>query len=139
LGTTENPFEVILELETPGNIWAISSPSEDWSVQQAAAGEAFVPGLRALARNEEQTAKPAVSTAGAPFERTTASLLPSPFLAQFMVGLNEQIRIIASDAARAAIAKQSGRLLGEFPTQLHDESKKILEQRNRRKYSPAED
>jgi hypothetical protein len=129
LAANENPFEVVLELETPGNIWAVPTPPEDWfPVREAAASETASSGIRVLPRNEAQIAQSAAGPAPALAERAEANGSPNQFLAQFMVGLNEQIRVIAADAATAAMAKEKGRLLDEFRGQLQDEARKTLEQ-----------
>jgi len=135
LAANENPFEVILELESPGNIWAISSPPEDWfPVREGSATEPAIPGLRLLGRNESQivqapqTAADLTGAAAVAPPRAEAAALPSAFLAQFMFGLNEQIRLVASEAAAAAIAKEKGRVLEDFRLKLKDEAKAILEQ-----------
>lgn len=134
LAANEKPFEVVLELESPGNIWAIATPPGDWfPVREAAAAEPGMPGLRLLARNEAQIAQPSQSSlqtnvvAGAAPQRADTAASPSAFLAQFMVGLNEQIRVVASEAATAAIAKEKALVLEDFRTQLKDDAKKILE------------
>ena len=128
LGTNENPFEVVLELESPGNIWALPSPPEDWFPAREGAADAPPAGIRVLPRNEAQIVSMSPGTAESAAIRPDALGSASPFLAQFMLGLNEQIRVIASDAAMAAIAKEKGRLLDEFRTQLRSEARETLEQ-----------
>jgi len=138
LATDELPFEVGLELEAPGNIWAIPSPPEDWfAVREAVLSETAASGLRVLPRNDASIAPTLVSVAPASVapvpvapasvERTDAGGSPSPFLSQFMVGLSEQIRSIAAEAATAAVMKEKGQLLEEFRAQLREEARKTLE------------
>ena len=135
LAANENPFEVVLELESPGNIWAVPTPPEDWfPVRDTGTAEQGIPGLRLLGRNDGQivqappTAAEGNGAAMAAHQRPDAAGSPSAFLGQFMTGLNEQIRLVASEAAAAAIAKERGRVLEDFRTQLKDDAKKILEQ-----------
>src|ERR1700693_1301659 len=60
-----------------------------------------------------------------PISQLDASL--SPFLSHLMAGLSEQIKVMASEAAATAVAKEKERILNEFRVTLQDEATKILE------------
>ena len=60
-----------------------------------------------------------------PISQLDASL--SPFLTHLMAGLSEQIKVMASEAAATAVAKEKERILNEFRVTLQDEATKILE------------
>jgi hypothetical protein len=125
------PFEVILELEPPGNIWGMPSPPTDWfPAREATVAEASGSGreLRVVARAEQQIATPAGGPAQVSHsekDNGTAALLP--ILRQLMAGLGEQIQVVASRAVAGVLAKEQERLLDEFRAQLQDEVTKTLE------------
>lgn len=131
--STETPFEVILELEPPGNVWAIPSPPADWlPVPEVVASEtssalASEPRVTPRLQSETHAVLSPVAQMQAPSEGTAAPAPSSPFLAQFMLGLSEQVQAIASQAATAALAKEKARLLEDFRAQLHGEASKTLE------------
>jgi hypothetical protein len=60
-----------------------------------------------------------------PISQLDASL--SPFLSHLMAGLSEQIKVMASEAAATAVAKEKEGILNEFRITLQDEATKILE------------
>jgi hypothetical protein len=60
-----------------------------------------------------------------PVSHLDASL--SPFLNQLTVGLGEQIKVMASEAAAAVVAKEKESILNEFRAHLQDEATKTLE------------
>ncbi len=60
-----------------------------------------------------------------PISQLDASL--SPFLTHLMAGLSEQIKVMTSEAAATAVAKEKDRILNEFRVTLQDEATKILE------------
>lgn len=136
LQTKDHAFEVAVELETPGNIWGIAPPAEDWfPIQDAKIIEPSNPGreLRVVNRAEPQTAAiatgaatPATHLGG---NETPASL--SPLLAQLMIGLSEQIQVMASGAITAALAREKSRLVDEFRAQLQGEAARAIERMQR--------
>jgi hypothetical protein len=131
LMTSDMPFEVIVELETPGNVWGVPTPPVDWfPAREASAAEPSSSGrdLRVVARNESQIAPtPEGPTQLSHLQKETAAASLSPFLGQLMVGLGEQIQLMTAQAARAVIVKEQGRLLEEFRGQLQEEATKTLE------------
>jgi hypothetical protein len=132
LNSKDQAFKVAVELELPGNIWGIASPPEDWfPVQEPKAIEAANPGreLRVVRRTEPQmVALPEASGAPvSPSARNEATTSLSGSLAQVVVGLGEQIKVMASEAATTTLVREKSRLLAEFRAQLQDETAKILE------------
>jgi hypothetical protein len=131
LVTRDMLFDVALELESPGNIWGVAPPPGDWfPVRELAGIESANSGreLRVVARTELQM----VPTSGeaaqlSDLERNPTAASLSPFLAQLMVGLDEQIQRTVSQAATAVIVKEKRRLLDGFLTQLREEATHTLE------------
>jgi hypothetical protein len=130
--TKDQVFEVAVELETAGNIWGIASPPEDWlPVPEARVAEPANLGrdLRVVPRAEPRmVATPRGGVAPVSHlkkNETTPSL--SPLFSELMVGLGEQIQIMASETAAATLAKEKSRLLEEFRVQLRDEATRTLE------------
>jgi hypothetical protein len=60
-------------------------------------------------------------------ERNDSAATSIPPIAQLMVGLGEQIQMMASEAAAAALVKEKSRLLEEFRAQLRDEAFKTIQ------------
>jgi hypothetical protein len=132
LGTKERAFQIAVELEVAGNIWGVASPPDDWIprkmpevIESAASGRE----LRVVARKDLQVA--AGPDGGADRlslpERKEAAASSIPPMAQLMVGLGEQIRTMASEAASSALIKEKSRLLEEFRAQLRDEAFKTIQ------------
>jgi hypothetical protein len=132
LMTSDMPFEVIVELESPGNIWGVASPPVDWfPARETVISEPPGPGreLRVVARAEQQlatTSEGPDQVSSLQKQNAAASSL-SPFLGQLMLGLGEQIQLMTSQTARAVIVKEQERLMDEFRAQLQDEATKTLE------------
>lgn len=68
---------------------------------------------------------PTLDEVAPPISQLDASL--SPFLTHLMAGLSEQIKVMTSEAAATAVAKEKERILNEFRVILQDEATKILE------------
>jgi len=132
LGGKEKFFQVAVELETYGNIWGIPSPPGDWfppklpeAIEPTAAGRE----LKVVARKELPVApapEAALERASQP-ERSPAAATSIPPIAQLMVGLGEQIQIMANEAAATALGKEKGRLLEEFRAQIRTEAVKTIQ------------
>jgi hypothetical protein len=132
LATKDRGFQVAVELEKAGNIWGIASPPDDWfpaqmpkMIDPATSGRE----LRVVTRAEQQMAPTpdGGSDRASHLERNDTAESPIPPLAQLMVGLSEQIRIMASEAATTALIRQKSRLLDEFRVQLRDEAAKTVQ------------
>ena len=147
-------FQVAVELEVAGNIWGVTSPPEDWFPARAlAANDPAAQGreLRVVGKAEQQNSsglqvQPATSSGGlqvqpAPVpagsvvvngqgsqvKRNETPASPLSSLTQLMAGLGEQMQILASEAARTALAEQKGRLLEEFRLQLRQEAVRAMQ------------
>jgi hypothetical protein len=83
------------------------------------------PGSSGLQTKASAPAPAGVSGQGSQIKRNDAAPLAS--LTQLMSGLGEQMQVIASDAARTALAEQKSRLLDEFRAQLRQEAVKAMQ------------
>jgi hypothetical protein len=133
LNTPNNPmYNVGVELEIAGNIWGISSPPADWfprqsgnPVQSASHGRdlqlvARTEPQRALARTEAATAVP-VS------KKNEVAAVLSPWFANLMNGLSNQVQIAVSEIAAMTLANERKRLLDEFRFQIQNEATGTIE------------
>jgi hypothetical protein len=146
-------FQVAVELEVAGNIWGIASPPEDWFPVHALATSEAVAGreLRVVTRTEQQNssalqAQPGQASGGlqvqpgpgsptsavvvdqeSRIKRNETSASPLSSLTQLMAGLGEQMQILATEAARTALAEQKGRLLEDFRLQLRQEAIRAMQ------------
>src|ERR1700680_2354820 len=115
LKTKDSDFDIAVELAAPGNIWGIVSPPDDWFPAQMPKGTDPAPSgreLRVVTRSAQQitpTPDGGSGLASHP-ERNDTVASPIPPLAQLMVGLGEQIQIMASEAATTALIGQKTRL-----------------------------
>jgi hypothetical protein len=125
------PFEVVVELESPGNIWGVASPPADWFPVREALGIEPSTSLREIPSVPRPGPQMALAS-GRPVqmshvEKNDLAGSLYPFFAQLMVGFGEQIQIMTAEAATAGILKEKGRLLDEFRTQLQNEASKTLQ------------
>ncbi len=131
IGAKERIFQIAVELEIAGNIWGIATPPPDWFPPQLpSANESVAPGLKVVARKEQQAiaATPAeanIRIAGIEKRENAAPSIPA--LAQLMMGLGEHIQTVASEAATAILFKEKGRLIEEFRTQFREEASKGMQ------------
>ena len=124
-------FQIAIELEMAGNIWGVPAPPTDWFPPRV--GEPIDPatltqGLKVVPRQEQQAAPAPDATAVRVYRPTkgdagvaSASGGVNP-LAQLMVGLGEEIQMMAGEAAASALAHEKIRLLEEFRAQLREEA-----------------
>jgi len=68
-----------------------------------------------------------VSDQGSQIKRNETSASPLSSLTHLMAGLGEQMQMLASEAARTALAEQKGRLLEDFRLQLRQEAIKAMQ------------
>jgi len=136
-------FQVAVELEVAGNIWGITSTPEDWFPPSAlATTELVAPAreLRVVAKTEQQNpgglqvqsahgsvSPAAISVQGSQLKRNESPASSLSSLTQLMAGLGEQMQILATEAARTALAEQKGRLLEDFRSQLRQEAIKAMQ------------
>jgi hypothetical protein len=129
LANADRPFEVAVELETPGNIWGIATQPDDWFPLQRSKPVSAVntgeprPPLGAL---EPLPAANSGARRVATMERRDSLPAGPNTFAQLMAGFGEQIQIMASDAVKVAAVTEKSRLLEEFNVQLESETKKTL-------------
>src|SRR6516162_10528797 len=105
LNTPNNPtYNVGVELEIAGNIWGISSPPADWFprqsgnlVESASHGRE----LRLIARTEPQRAlaRTEAATTVPVLNKSEAAAVLSPWFANLMNALSNQVQIAVSEIA----------------------------------------
>jgi len=125
-------YNVGVELEIAGNIWGISSPPADWFprqsgnlVESASHGRelrliARTEPPRALARTEAATPVPVL-------KKNEAAAVLSPWFANLMNGLSNQVQIAVSEIAAVTLANERKRLLDEFRFQIQNEATGTIE------------
>jgi hypothetical protein len=69
----------------------------------------------------------AISVQGSQLKRSESPASSLSSLTQLMAGLGEQMQILATEAARTALAEQKGRLLEDFRSQLRQEAIKAMQ------------
>src|SRR6202790_3196909 len=124
--TVRQLFQVALELETPGNVWGIAFPPEDWfafpnvEAQQHDVGAASEPQANEMeheveAHNDyENTAAHANDNLRAfpsPVSTTDASLQLARQLARLVADAKQQIQAAAREAATQAVAHETSLLM----------------------------
>ena len=133
LNTSNDPtYNVGVELEIAGNIWGISPPPADWFprqsgnlVESASHGResrliARTEPQRALARTEAATPVPAL-------KKNEAAAVLSPWFANLMNALSNQVQIAVSEIAAVTLANERKRLLDEFRFQIQNEATGTIE------------
>jgi hypothetical protein len=136
-------FETAIELENPGNVWALDTPPKDWAPfslpkqveldtskskpfalprpEMSAVTEA--PAARSEARLDERFDK----GAGQRPAGTILPLAPSTNgVAQVMGGFQQQLEKTLSDAAAIAAQERTRAAFEELRTQLREEARKIV-------------
>jgi hypothetical protein len=133
LNTPNDPtYNVGVELEIAGNIWGISSPPADWFPRQSGnlvesashGGE-----LRLIARTEPQRAlaRTEAATPVPVLKKNEAAAVLSPWFANLMNGLSNQVQIAVSEIAAVTLANERKRLLDEFRFQIQNEATGTIE------------
>jgi hypothetical protein len=133
LNTSNDPtYNVGVELEIAGNIWGISSPPADWFPRQSgnfveSASHGRQSGLiartepqRALVRTEAATPVPVL-------KKNEAAAVLSPWFANLMNALSNQVQIAVSEIAAMTLANERKRLLDEFRFQIQNEATGTIE------------
>ena len=133
LNTPNDPtYNVGVELEIAGNIWGISSPPADWFPRQpgnlldsASRG----PELRLITRTEPQQAlaRTEAATPVPVLKKNEAAAVLSPWFANLMNGLSNQVQIAVSEIAAMTLANEKKRLLDEFRFQIQNEATGTIE------------
>ena len=133
LNTSNDPtYNVGVEFEIAGNIWGISSPPADWFprqsgnlVESASHGRELLlitrtEPQRALARTEAATPVPVMN-------KNEAAAVLSPWFANLMNNLSNQVQIAVSEIAAVTLANERKRLLDEFRFQIQNEATGTIE------------
>ncbi len=132
LMTKERPFEVALELESPGNVWGLAPSPEDWFPVQAISitePEEPAENQRQMVRAESRPSL--VSDQG--LARVSNGVgngavgVLSPVLTDLLSGLGEQIQLMAAKSAALAVDQEKGRHLADFRAQLQIEASRTLD------------
>src|SRR5580704_6973662 len=124
-------FQTAVELETPGNIWGIDSPPQDWLPFS---------GARTLEMDTSKpkpfaVPRPEVSASAAGDRRGTGSARQAETLAapsaarpvgHLMGDFQQQMEGMLAEAAAAAVRDRAGTMLAELRTSLREEAKQIL-------------
>jgi hypothetical protein len=134
LNTPNHPmYNVGVELEIAGDIWAIASPPADWFPQQS--GKPQEPAApkrelqlikrtepqRALARSEAVAAVPVLNKN----EVVTAL---APWFSSLMTALRNQIQVTVFEIAATTLANERKRMFDEFRVQIQNEATGTIEQ-----------
>ena len=133
LNTSNDPtYNVGVEFEIADNIWGISSPPADWFPRQsgnllesASHGResrlvARTEPQRALARTEAATPVPVL-------KKDEAAAVLSPWFANLMNALSNQVQIAVSEIAAMTLTNERKRLLDEFRFQIQNEATGTIE------------
>src|SRR5260370_15583896 len=133
LNAPNNPtYNVGVELEIAGNIWGIASPPADWFprqsgnlVESASHGRE----LRLIARTEPQRAlaRTEAATPVPVMNKNEAAAVLSPWFANLMNNLSNQVQIAVSEIAAVTLANERKRLLDEFRFQIQNEATGTIE------------
>jgi hypothetical protein len=132
LSTSNDPtYNVGVELEIAGNIWGISSPPADWFPRQSSnLVESASHGResRVIARTEPQRALARTEAATpVPVLKNEAAAVLSPWFANLMNALSNQVQIAVSEIAAVTLANERKRLLDEFRFQIQNEATGTIE------------
>ena len=133
LNTLNDPtYNVGVEFEIAGNIWGISSPPADWFPRQSgnlAESASHGRELRLIAQTEPQRAL-ARTEAAKPVpvsKKNEAAAVLSPWFANLMNGISNQVQIAVSEIAAVTLANERKRLLDEFRFQIQNEATGTIE------------
>src|SRR6516225_11154099 len=133
LNTPNAPtYNVGVELEIAGNIWGISSPPADWFPRQSgnlAESASHGRELRLVARTEPQRAlaRTEAATTVPVLKNNEAAAVLSPWFANLMNNLSNQVQIAVSEIAAMTLANERKRLLDEFRFQIQNEATGTIE------------
>jgi phage terminase small subunit len=132
-GESGGPFYTAVEFEDPYNIWKIDSPPEDWlpfcgerkrTVEPLQAKPFAVPRPELTAKIPEPRSAALVSSG----EAVLAQEMPSRNRAvgQLMGGFQQQMEIMISELAAAAVRENTASILNEIRSSLRDDAKAIF-------------
>jgi hypothetical protein len=130
--TVRQLFQVALELETPGNVWGIAFPPEDWfafpnvETQQHHVGAASEPQTNEMeqevpAHNDSENPAAHMNdnlrAFPSPASTTDASLQLARQLARLVADAKQQIQAAAREAASHAVAQEASQLMEKIQQQ----------------------
>jgi len=133
VNTLNDPtYNVGVELEIAGNIWEIPSPPADWFPRQSGSlveSASHGRDLRLMARTEPQQAlaRTEAATPVPVLKKDEAAAVLSPWFANLMNNLSNQVQIAVSEIAAATLANERKRLLDEFRFQIQNEATGTIE------------
>lgn len=125
------PFQTAIELEDPGNIWALDDPPSDWLPfcgPKTVELDTARPKPFAVPRIEPEAA-PTVdksSKAARPRETESASTATATAVVQAATGIQQQLERMLSDAATVAVRDRTQTTFDEIRASLREEVKKIV-------------
>jgi hypothetical protein len=121
------PFQVAVEMENPGNIWGLEMAPPDWlPLQVHKASEAAPPSTKPFAVPKPAPPPPDVQREIA--LPRTASVPVSPAATRPVLGdFSEQLETMVTKAASSAAAEQARLLLADLRAQLVEEARKTFE------------
>src|SRR6202140_2939315 len=133
LNTSNDPtYNVGVEFEIAGNIWGISSPPADWFPRQSgnlleSASHGRESRLAARTEPQRALARTEVATPVPVLKKDEAAAVMSPWFANLMNALNNQVQIAVSEIAAMTLANERKRLLDEFRFQIQNEATGTIE------------
>jgi hypothetical protein len=131
--TVRELFQLGVEFESPGNVWGIAFPPDDWfSVETA---EPTAPAVPAPAAPAPKLVSPPPKAAPAAPPRP---VIPDRIMAELPVSVARQISAMIADAQKqfqqsaqeaisSALASETQRLFGEINAQMRDAAAKAVE------------
>ena len=147
--TVRQLFQVALELETPGNVWGIAFPPEDWfafpeveaanlTLPAQAEGQAGETEHETVSNEPESAAAPSVTdnvrTFPSPLNATDASLQLARQFARLVADAKQQVQAAAREAAGVAVSMEHRTALGQWEqkftaarTEIANEATRLIE------------
>lgn len=137
--TAKELFQVGVVMETPGNVWGIAFPPDDWiPFPETTASELLHPPAIATAGVSAPAATPkpapAAVTNGAALRSVppaAAADVPASVnrqITRMLADAQEQIQRVAREAGAAAVSREAASLLRELNVQLNAAAEKAVEQ-----------
>lgn len=139
------PFETAIELETPGNVWGLDRPPQDWapfSAPRQIELDTSKPKPFAVPRPESASVLEQETIAGqaeSTNERTARLRTAEAFqtasgtgaVAQVMGGFQHQLEKVLSDAADITVKEKTRAAFEELRTRIQEEARKIISETTR--------
>lgn len=132
VNTSNDPtYNVGVEFEVAGNIWGISSPPADWFPRSGDLVESasYSRESRLVTRTEPQRTlvRTEAATPVSVLKKDEAAAVLSPWFANLMNALSNQVQIAVSEIAATTLANERKRLLDEFRFQIQNEATGTIE------------